>query len=153
MLADAELANAVPADPELADVGVVRPAVVVSLAGVLDLVEAQRRGLSGGAVAAALGGTAAELPAVYAAASPLLRLPLGIPQVIVTAQDDTAVPNDISDRYAAAARAAGDPITAIHGAGDHFTLIDPASPLWPDTCQQMLAALDNSLFGVGVLYS
>ena len=129
------------ADAVLANAGVVRPAVVVSLAGVLDLVEAQRRGLSDNAVAAALGGTAAELPGVYAAASPLLRLPLGIPQVIVTAQDDTAVPNDISDRYAAAARAAGDPITAIHGAGDHFTLIDPASPLWAATCQQMLAAV------------
>jgi acetyl esterase/lipase len=144
VLADAVLADAVLADAVLANARVVRPAVVVSLAGVLDLVEAQRRGLSSNAVAAALGGTAAELPDVYAAASPLLRLPLGIPQVIVTAQDDTAVPNDISDRYAAAARAAGDPITAIHGTGDHFTLIDPASPLWADTCQQMLAALGNS---------
>ncbi len=142
--ADAVLADAVLADAVLANAGVVRPAVVVSLAGVLDLAEAQRRGLSDNAVAAALGGTAAEQPDVYATASPLLRLPLGIPQVIGTAQDDTAVPNDISDRYAAAARAAGDPIAAIHGAGDHFTLIDPASPLWSDTCQQMLAALDNS---------
>ena len=92
------------ADAALANAWVVRPAVVVSLAGVLDLVEAQRRGLSDNAVSAALGGTAAELPDVYAAASPLLRLPLGIPQIIVTAQDDTAVPNDISDHYAAAAR-------------------------------------------------
>jgi hypothetical protein len=128
----------------LADAGVVRPAVVVSLAGVLDLAEAQRRGLSDGAVAAALGRSAAELPDVYAAASPLERLPLGIPQVIVTAQDDSAVPNDLSDRYVAAARAAGDPVTAVHGDGDHFTLIDPASRLWADTCQQILAALDNS---------
>ena len=142
--ADSVPANSVPADAVLADAGVVRPAVVVSLAGVLDLAEAQRRGLSGGAVAAALGRSAAELPDVYAAASPLQRLPLGIPQVIVTAQDDSAVPNDLSDRYVAAARAAGDPITAVHGDGDHFTLIDPASRLWADTCQQMLAALDNS---------
>jgi acetyl esterase/lipase len=128
----------------LADAGVVRPAVVVSLAGVLDLAEAQRRGLSDGAVAAALGGSASAQPDVYAAASPLQRLPLGIPQVIVTARDDSAVPNDLSDRYVAAARAAGDPVTAVHGDGDHFTLIDPASRLWADTCQQMLAALDNS---------
>lgn len=108
------------------------------------LAEAQRRGLSNGAVAAALGRSAAELPDVYAAASPLQRLPLGIPQVIVTAQDDSAVPNDLSERYVAAARAAGDPVTVVHGDGDHFTLIDPASRLWADTCQQMLAALDNS---------
>jgi len=69
---------------------------------------------------------------------------LGIPQLIVTARNDTAVSNDLSDRYAAAARAAGDPITAIQGDGDHFTLIDPASPVWAGTCQQLLAALDNS---------
>jgi acetyl esterase/lipase len=149
VLADAVLADAVPADSVLADsvpanAGVVRPAVVVSLAGVLDLAEAQRRGLSDGAVAAALGRSAVELPDVYAAASPLQRLPLGIPQVIVTARDDSAVPNDLSDRYVAAARAAGDPVTAVHGDGDHFTLIDPASRLWADTCQQMLGALDNS---------
>jgi acetyl esterase/lipase len=149
VLADAVLADAVPADSVLADsvpanAGLVRPAVVVSLAGVLDLAEAQRRGLSDGAVAAALGRSAVELPDVYAAASPLQRLPLGIPQVIVTARDDSAVPNDLSDRYVAAARAAGDPVTAVHGDGDHFTLIDPASRLWADTCQQMLAALDNS---------
>jgi acetyl esterase/lipase len=142
--ADAVPADAVPADAVPADAGVVRPAVVVSLAGVLDLAEAQRRGLSDGAVAAALGGSASAQPDVYAAASPLRRLPLGIPQVIVTAQDDSAVPNDLSDRYVAAARAAGDPVTAVHGDGDHFTLIDPASRLWADTCQQMLAALDNS---------
>jgi hypothetical protein len=121
-----------------------RPAVVVPLAAVPDLAEAQRRGLSDGAVAAALGGSASAQPDVYAAASPLRRLPLGIPQVIVTAQDDSAVPNDLSDRYVAAARAAGEPVTAVHGDGDHFTLIDPASRLWADTCQQMLAALDNS---------
>jgi acetyl esterase/lipase len=149
VLADAVLADAVPADSVLADsvpanAGVVRPAVVVSLAGVLDLAEAQRRGLSDGAVAAALGRSAVELPDVYAAASPLQRLPLGIPQVIVTARDDSAVPNDLSDRYVAAARAAGDPVTAVHGDGDHFTLIDPASRLWADTCQPMLGALDNS---------
>jgi acetyl esterase/lipase len=140
--AGGQLAARVAADL-LADAGGVGPAVVVSLAGVLDLAEAQRRDLGGGAVAAALGGTAPELPGVYAAASPSQRLPLGIPQVIVTAQDDSAVPSDISDRYVAAARAAGDAITAIHGDGDHFTLIDPGSRLWADTCQQMLAALGN----------
>src|SRR5580700_2747410 len=55
--AGGQLAARVAADL-LADAGGVRPAVVVSLAGVLDLAEAQRRDLGGGAVAAALGGTA-----------------------------------------------------------------------------------------------
>jgi acetyl esterase/lipase len=119
----------------------VRPAVVVTLAGILDLTEAQHRDLGDGAVAAALGGSPAELPAVYAAASPVQRLPLGIAQIIVTAQDDSPDINDLSYRYIAAAHTAGDNVTAIQGAGDHFTLIDPASRVWTDTCGQMLAAV------------
>lgn len=119
----------------------VRPAVVVSLAGVLDLVEADRRNLGDGAVPAALGATSAQRPDVYGTSSPLQRLPLGIPQVIVTARDDHPDLNDLNSRYAAAARAAGDTLTVIEGSGDHFTLIDPGSELWAETYREMLAAL------------
>jgi acetyl esterase/lipase len=118
----------------------VRPAVVVSLAGVLDLHEAERRNLGDGAVPAALGATAAARPKLYAASSPLHRVPLGIPQIIVTARDDHPDLNDLNIRYAAAARAAGEDVTVIEGDGDHFTLIDPGSRLWADTCRQLLAA-------------
>jgi hypothetical protein len=31
----------------------------------------------------------------------------------------------------------------MHGDGDHFTLIDPRSRVWADTCRPMLAALGN----------
>jgi acetyl esterase/lipase len=123
-----------------ADSGPVRPAVVVSLAGVLDLVEADRRNLGDGAVPAALGGTAAQRPDLYEASSPLHRLPLGIPQVIVTARHDHPDLNDLNSRYVAAARAAGEALTVIEGNGDHFTLIDPGSELWADTYREMLAA-------------
>lgn len=140
--AGGQLAVRVAADL-LASTGVVRPRAVVSLAGVLNLVEAQRRDLGDGAVAAALGGNATELPGVYAAASPLRRVPLGIWQVIVTARDDSADLNDLNSRYVAAARAAGDNVTAIEGDGDHFTLIDPASHVWADTREQILAAVTS----------
>ncbi|MFC7650216.1 alpha/beta hydrolase [Streptosporangium lutulentum] len=56
-----------------------RITLVVSLAGVLDLVEGDRRHLSSGAVAAALGGSASEVPEVYRRSSPLERLPSGCP--------------------------------------------------------------------------
>ncbi len=121
----------------------VRPAALVSLAGILDLAEAQLRSLGDGAVAAALGGSPAERAEAYSASSPLRRLPLGIPQVIVTARGDSPDINDLSRRYAAAAQAAGDELTVIHGDGDHFTLIDPRSRVWADTYRQTLAALGN----------
>lgn len=125
------------------DAAAAQPAAVVSLAGILDLAEAQRRNVGDGAVAAAVGGSPAELTVAYVASSPLHRLPLGIPQVIVTARDDSPDINDLSRRYAAAAQAAGDDVTVIHGDGDHFTLIDPDSRIWAEACRQMLAALSN----------
>jgi acetyl esterase/lipase len=119
----------------------VRPAVVVSLGGVLDLVEADRRNLGDGAVAAALGGSPAELPETYAASSPILRMPLRIRQIIVTARDDSADLNDLSRRHVAAARAEGDTVIVIEGDGDHFTLIDPGSQVWTDTMGEVLTGL------------
>jgi acetyl esterase/lipase len=116
----------------------VRPAAVVSLAGVLDLAEADRRDLGDGAVAAALGGHQAQRPGAYAASSPVSLLPLGIRTVVVVARDDHPDLNDLSSRYVAAARSAGDRVTLIEGDGDHFTLIDPGSRLWSDTCEQLL---------------
>ncbi len=47
-----------------------------------------------------------------------------------TAEADETVPVDQSERYEAAASAAGDPVELVTGAGDHFTVIDPDDPLW-----------------------
>lgn len=119
----------------------VRPALVVLLAGVLDLVEAQRRDLGDGAVQAALGTDPERGAAEYAASSPLARLPLGTAQLVVTGHADNPDLNEMSRRYAAAARAAGDPVAVLEGGGDHFTLIDPASPVWRDTLAEMIRVL------------
>ncbi len=78
------LAADVAADPAAR----VRPALTVSLAGVLDLVDADRRRLGDGAVAQALGGTADAFPDVYRAASPVARVPVGCPLTVVCALDD-----------------------------------------------------------------
>lgn len=139
--AGGQLAPRVAADLlETADAQV-RPASVVVQAGVVDLVEAQRRDLGEGAVANALGGTYDQLPQVYADASPLLRLPNGAHQLVVTAAGDSPDLNEMNHRYAAAAEVAGDAVTALHGEGDHFTLIAPQSKLWADTAAVLAARL------------
>jgi acetyl esterase/lipase len=105
-------------------------ALAVSLAGVLDLAEGQRRGMGTGAIEAALGGTPATAPAVYTASDPMARLPLGVPQLVVQGRDDDPDLVDSGRRYVRAARAAGDQVTALEQPGDHFAVIDPAAGIW-----------------------
>jgi acetyl esterase/lipase len=118
-----------------------RVALAVSLAGVLDLAEADRRWMGTGAVAAALGGTPAELPEVYAAADPLARLPLRVPQLVVQGRDDDPDLVDIGRRYAGLARAAGDEVAHLERPGDHFAVVDPASEIWHATARAVAAGL------------
>ena len=106
-------------------------ALVVSLAGVLDLTEGKRRGIGTGAVTAALGDEAAAL----AAADPLLRLPIGVPQLVVQGRADGLDLVDMGRRYAKAAAAAGDRVRHLELPADHFDVIDPASRAWAATME------------------
>ncbi|MFG1708974.1 alpha/beta hydrolase family protein [Nonomuraea sp. M3C6] len=128
----------------------VRVALAVSLAGVLDLVEGDRRWLSSGAVAAALGHPSTEAAArrgaeepahVYRVSSPLLRLPLNAPQLIVQGTDDDLDLIDFSRRYARAAQHAGDEVTYLEMSGDHFAVITPSTPIWQATAEAITTAL------------
>jgi hypothetical protein len=83
-----------------------------------------------GAVAAALGGRAGELPGVYRASSPAARLPIGLPVAVVLTHDDDPHLVAMGRSFAAAARAAGDDVVLLEGEGDHFALIDPGAPIW-----------------------
>ncbi|TKK91568.1 alpha/beta hydrolase [Herbidospora galbida] len=114
-----------------------RIALAVSLAGVVDLTEGERRRVGTGAVAHALGGPSADLPEVYAAADPMSRLPLGVRQLIVVGADDDLDLLDFNRRYAAGARAAGDDVTYLERPGDHFAVIDPASEIWVSTMTEV----------------
>jgi acetyl esterase/lipase len=62
-------------------------------------------------------------------ASPLEALPLGVRHVLVHGTDDDVVPYRLSERYATAAREAGDDarLVRLEGAG-HFEPIDPLAP-------------------------
>jgi acetyl esterase/lipase len=105
---------------------------VVSLAGVLDLRAGAEGEVCGDSIPRLLGGPPVERADRIAQASPIELLPLGVPQRLVCGALDTLVPNELSRRYQAAARAKGDAVAleVVDGAG-HFELVDPASRAWP----------------------
>ncbi|MGP4088005.1 alpha/beta hydrolase family protein [Streptomyces sp. KR55] len=84
-----------------------------------------------GTTAALLGGRADAIPDRYALASPLERLPLGVPQLVVHGDADTGVPPTQSRTYVTAARERGEQVEYVEIPGaDHFDVIDPDHPSW-----------------------
>jgi dipeptidyl aminopeptidase/acylaminoacyl peptidase len=111
----------------------VRLGGVASQAGVHDLREADRRGLGENATAPFMGGHADDVPDAYADASPIERVPIGVPQLLVHGDADERVPVEMSVRYAEAAQAAGDDVELVLRPGeDHFVHLDPAGGAWGD---------------------
>lgn len=103
----------------------------VGQAAVSDLRAAARLHLSDGAAIELLGGTPAEVPERYAAASPAERLPFGVPVLLVHGARDDTVPVAFSVDLHAAAVAAGDACELVVGRRDgHFEHIDPRSSAW-----------------------
>jgi acetyl esterase/lipase len=103
----------------------------VALAGVADLDMSWEMNLSNGATEELMGGSPEEVPEAYAVASPRELLPLGVPQALIHGTDDENVPYEISEKYHAAALAAGDQVklVTLKHAG-HFEVIDPKMPEW-----------------------
>jgi acetyl esterase/lipase len=111
----------------------VRLAGVVSQAGVHDLREADRLGLGEGATAAFMGGHADAVPDRYADASPIERVPVGVPALLVHGDADERVPVSMSSSYAEAARAAGDAVdVALRAGEDHFVHLNVDAGAWGD---------------------
>ena len=119
-------------------------AAVVSLAGVCDLEEGVTTGIGNGAVLELLG--AAPDSDLYAAASPIARLPLGSPTLLIHGDADEDVPVSQSQRFASAARAAGDDceLHELPGGG-HFEVIDPAGRAWPILSARLAALVAGPL--------
>jgi acetyl esterase/lipase len=115
------------------DAPAVRLEGVVSQAGVHDLREADRLGLGEGATARFMGGHADELPDAYADASPIERLPVRVPVLLVHGEADERVPAAMSSAYAEAARAADDEVELVLRPGeDHFVHLDVSRGAWGD---------------------
>jgi acetyl esterase/lipase len=105
-------------------------ATAVSLAGVCDLEEGVTTGIGNGAVLEFLG--AGPDSGLYGAASPIARLPLGSPSLLIHGDADEDVPVSQSRSFERAARAAGDDceLHELPGGG-HFEVIDPEGRAWP----------------------
>jgi pimeloyl-ACP methyl ester carboxylesterase len=95
---------------------------VVSQAGVLDVRRAWELQLSDHVAREFLRGDI-ELAKV---ASPIERLPLGVPALLVHGGRDDIVPLEISERFA---RASGATLV-VEPDEDHFGHLDPMNPLW-----------------------
>lgn len=109
----------------------VRVTHAVAQAGVLDLAEAARLGLSRGVTEELLGASPMEAPERYARASPAALLPLGVPQLLVHGGRDEIVPAAMSRSYAETAASEGDPVDlVIHDQLGHFEHLDPRSSAW-----------------------
>jgi acetyl esterase/lipase len=93
---------------------------VVSQAGVLDLERAWELRLSNGVVERFLKGHQIDV------ASPIERLPLGVPALLTHGGKDDIVPVEISERFARASGAS----LVVEPDEDHFGHLDPKNPLW-----------------------
>ena len=102
----------------------------VAQAGVLDLATAARNRVGRGAVTDLLGARLDDEPRRWEVADPMAHLPIGVPVVCVHAPGDDDVPFAQSRAYVEQAVAAGDPARLLTAAGDHYSLIDPASSDW-----------------------
>jgi acetyl esterase/lipase len=110
----------------------IRLAGAVAQAGVVDLREALRLHLSRDVVRRLLGGPPGKHPQRYDAASPIERLPLGLPQLLVHGEADSVVPISIARGYHRRALEGGDPceLVALAGVG-HMEHVHPSSAAWP----------------------
>ena len=118
-------------------------AAAVSLAGVADLLAGADERLGRSACQELLGGGPSDVPDRYAMASPMARLPLGVPLLAVHGDADDRVPISQSETFVAAAAAAGDraELVALRGV-DHFAVIDPAHGSWEEVRRFVASVVD-----------
>jgi fermentation-respiration switch protein FrsA (DUF1100 family) len=75
----------------------------------------------------------------HAVADPQQQLPLDVPVWCVHGRQDDVVPLSQSEAYVAATRAAGAAAEVLAVDGDHFTVIDTASPAWRRTVEVLVS--------------
>jgi pimeloyl-ACP methyl ester carboxylesterase len=81
-----------------------------------------------------------EVPELYAETSPSDLVPLGVRQVLIHGTSDEIVPLVVSQHYRQVARAAGDHHVQLKKIqdGDHFDVVDPSSPQWPQVIERIV---------------
>lgn len=121
---------------------VVPVAGCVSLAGVADLLQAERDGDK--YVRELLGGRPDKRHQRYLDASPASHLPTGVPVVCAHGRDDRVVLPAQSEAYVRAARQAGDPARVSLVPGGHDPWGDITGLVWHDTRDTVLAMARRS---------
>lgn len=112
---------------------------VVALAPVTDVTRTYYEGLGEGAAAEFFGTDPISAPELYAAASPIQNLPIGIPSLLVHGANDQRVPAEHSLDYISKARAAGERVDFQSCDNlDHREAIDPQHAAWADVLHWML---------------
>jgi acetyl esterase/lipase len=121
-----------------------QPIAAAGLAAITDLEYAYNSNAGNGAVAQLLAGSPQQYPERYTAASPQKMLPLGMRQLIMHGDNDTAVPIAMSRRYAHAATAAGDVVELVElPATDHMAFLDPRSEAHRHLCRWLGVVLEH----------
>ena len=103
---------------------------VVSQAGVLALADSAREQVGGTAAVDLMGGGPEQFPERYRLADPIAAVPVDAAVLCVHSPADDEVPFAYSERYVAAAVASGGRASLRQAPGDHYTLLDPATPDW-----------------------
>lgn len=117
----------------------VRPSRVISQAGALDLASRAATRGGGAALEALFGVSYAEDPQLYRDASPLHRVPTGVPTVCLHGVDDAQVPVAASRAYVDAARAAGDRVALWEVPGEgHNGFLNRTTRSWALTLDAVL---------------
>ena len=132
-----------PGAPGAPGQGFVPLAGVIAQAGVLALADCARDRVGETAALDLMGGGPADRPDEYRLADPIAAVPVEAPVLCLHSRGDDDVPFSYSERYVTAARAAGGRAGLVELSGDHFTLIDPATPDWA----QVIAALPGLAAG------
>lgn len=116
----------------------------VSQAGVLDLLGALDDATARPNVLDLMGGDAGgDRAEDYARADPLQQVPLEVPVRCVHGVGDMLVPVSQSRTYVDVATAAGADATLTEVEGDHFVVIDSASPAWFTTLDLLAALVED----------
>jgi acetyl esterase/lipase len=110
----------------------------VSLSGIVDLEEADRLALGAQATARFMGGHWNEQSDRYRHASPRALLPLGVPQALIHAGNDSVVPPSLSRDYQTLATSLGDSCRYLLVDGiEHRQLINPKGRGWSTTVLEL----------------
>ncbi|MFD1212913.1 alpha/beta hydrolase family protein [Arthrobacter sp. GCM10027362] len=111
---------------------------VVALAPVTDVARADREGLGEGAARQFMGSASTDAARAFARASPIRRVPVGCPLLVVHGDIDDRVPVEHSQDFTAAAKAAGDNVEfrVVPGLG-HLEAIDPKAAHWAGVAEWM----------------